>query len=217
MKDYTLESTEKAYYILNIEKCKDGTYNVIFADGNVFKKVEANQENLNKIIQIQEEQAKGAVSKYKVFSDKVKRAKTNAFALSTSILAGSTILSFIPAINNTLMNGVDMSIRVAGIGAITLLGSIPAFSKLNREKSRLKELDKIKYRNQHMRELKSFKEYENSLSGISSDTARKIAYSQNPFSIINIDNFTKEDLEYIISNIAVEKEYQFTYKKTTKK
>ena len=55
--------------------------------------------------------------------------------------------------------------------------------------------------------------YENSLSGINPDSRKNILNSRDPFSMINIDKFNKVDLENIVSNIDVERTYQFTYKK----
>ena len=47
MKDYTLENGEKASYILSLDKKKDGTYSIKFADGNVFDKIEADEDLFN--------------------------------------------------------------------------------------------------------------------------------------------------------------------------
>lgn len=210
MKDYTLNEKDKAFYITDLIKNRDGTYSVRFADGNVFKNIEANQDNLNKINQIQEDQAREAVSKYKVFKNNVNHSILGVTASLSTFLIGSSAIAI------SCFNGVGVPLKIAGVGVITLLGSIPSISKLNRDKSKIKELDKIKYRNQHIRELNSFRDYENSLSGISKDTARKVTYTSNPFSILNIDNYSKGELEYIVSNINVEKEYQFTYKKKKK-
>ena len=215
MKDYTLDDNERSCYILNVRRCRDNTYSIEFADGNVFNNIEVNKENLDKIVRTQEEQAKKAVSNYNKFAEKADRARFGAYTLATGLLFGSCVGSFIPSINNVIINYGGNPIRIASVGAITILGSIPLFTKYNREKSRLIELNKIKYRNQHISELRTFRNYENSLSGVRSDAAKKISHSTNPFSIINIDNFSQDDLENIVSNINIEEDYQFVYKRKT--
>ena len=216
MKDYTIDGKNREKYIKCIEKHKDGTMSVIFADGRVFNNIDYCQENLEKVIAVQEEQAKKGIENYKKF----KTGETKATALS--IISGlftltfSTGVTMIPQVNEALSSQSPVVVAT-GIGLITILGTIPALAKLHREKSKVKELDKLSYRNKHKKELDSFSDYPNALSGLYPDTAKWISSTKDPFSILNVDEYSLYDLEQIVSNIKVEKEYDFTYRKNIKR
>ena len=101
-----------------------------------------------------------------------------------------------------------------GTGVITILGSIPAFSKLMQNHAKVKELEKIEYRDTHTEQLENIEAYANSLVGVPSKVARLIEEEQNPFSILNIDSFSQEDLETIIDNMEREKQTGLQYVKS---
>ena len=131
-------------------------------------------------------------------------------------LTFSTGVTMIPQVNEALSSQSPVVVAT-GIGLITILGTIPALAKLRREKSKVKELDKLSYRNKHKKELDSFSDYPNALSGLYPDTAKWISSTKDPFSILNVDEYSLYDLEQIVSNIKVEKEYDFTYRKNIKR
>ena len=71
MKDYSLDKEQSKHYIKDFRTVKTETgdaYEIIFADGTVFKNVQANEANLQKIEKIQEEQAKKGVENKESFS-----------------------------------------------------------------------------------------------------------------------------------------------------
>ena len=83
--------------------------------------------------------------------------------------------------------------------------------KLSKENSRIKELQKIFYRNKKWDEINSYSDYSNALQGVKKTIAKKIEESPEPFAMINIDNFDIETLKKIVENIEREDEYEFTY------
>ena len=212
MKNYILDGKGEESYIAKVIECKDGSLSVKFADGRVFNNVEACDENLQKIIAVQEEQALKGIEHYKEFKTKECNATALTVLSGIGALGISTGVSMIPAVQ-TALSSENPVVVAAGIGVITILGTIPALTKLCREKKRVKELDKLRYRKNHLSDLKRFKKYPNSLAGVDTSVAEWMKTSDDPFCILNIDEYSRDDLEQIMSNIRVEKEYDFTYEK----
>lgn len=215
MKDYSLDKEQAKHYIKDFRtvKTENGDeYEIIFADGTVFKNVKAEEANLQKIEKIQEEQAKEGVANKEVFISR--RTKTGILTGFSAVLAGAagygltTLASTMGFVDPT---AITLAI---GTGVITILGSIPAFSKLMQNCGKVKELEKIEYRDAHQQELSNIDNYANSLSGVSSKVTRLIEEEENPFSILNIDSFTQEDLEAIIDNMDREDKSGLQYSKT---
>ena len=212
MKEYIINDRDAAKYIRDVRKGSNGTYVVEFADGRTFTNIEASQENLEKIIATQEAQAEYGIKNYAKFRDEEKASRRRTFFSGIGAMAVGTGLAFIPAVQNALSSQSPLTV-VAGIGAITILGALPAYARLRRDKSRMVELDKLRYRNSHLAELDSFREYPNALSSVNPRVANWMRQESDPFCILNVDSYSKEDLEQIVENIHVEKQYDFTYPK----
>lgn len=211
MKNYLLDDRGKSKYIVDVREGKNGTLIVEFADGRVFTGIEKCDENIQKIIDVQESQAKKGIENYRKFKNKESHAVGLTFLSGAgSCLAGACAVSFIPALNNTVSG--QPAVITATVGAITVLGMIPALAKLHREKSRVGELDKLRFRDSHLDDLRSFKKYPNALSGLNPRVANWIKSQDDPFNILDVDNYDVSDLTQIMSNIEVEKAYNFTYK-----
>ena len=215
MKDYSLDKEQAKHYIKDFRtvKTENGDeYEIIFADGTVFKNVKAEEANLQKIERIQEEQARAGVTNKEVFISR--RTKTGILTGISAVVAGAagygltTLASTMGLVDPT---AITLAI---GTGVITILGSIPAFSKLMQNCGKVKELEKIEYRDTHKEQLSHIDGYANSLVGVSSKVARLIEEEQNPFSILNIDSFSQEDLEQIIDNMEREQKTGLQYTKS---
>ena len=215
MKDYSLDKEQSKHYIKDFRtvKTENGDeYEIIFADGTVFKNVQANEENLKKIERIQEEQAKKGVENKETFISR--RTKAGVLTGLSAVAAGvagyglTTLASTMGFVDPTAIT------FAIGTGVITILGSIPAFSKLMQNHAKVKELEKIEYRDTHTEQLENIEAYANSLVGVPSKVARLIEEEQNPFSILNIDSFSQEDLETIIDNMEREKQTGLQYVKS---
>ena len=212
MKDYTVKGDKKELYITKMTRGKKGTLDVKFADGRVFKNIDACEENIEKIVVTQEEQAKRGIKNFAHFV----REKKNAVAetIGSGVVAGSvaTGVTFIPKIHEAL-SVQDPIYVVAGIGAITVLSMVPGLVKLVRSKGKVKELEKLSYRESNLDNLNNFRNYPNALVGVRPEVASRLERSKNPFSILNIDSYSLEDLQQIMKNINVEEAYDFTYGK----
>ena len=131
MKDYSLDKEQAKHYIKDFRtvKTENGDeYEIIFADGTVFKNVKADEANLQKIERIQEEQAKNGVANKETFISR--RTKTGVLTGLSAVVAGAAGYGLTTLA--TTMGFVDpTAITFAiGTGIITILGTIPAFSKL---------------------------------------------------------------------------------------
>lgn len=211
MKDFTLNKKEKETYIKKVRKAKNksgiSTYEITFADGRKFKNITCAEENLEKIIHVQEEQAKKAINNKGVFEKREQKLKFTT--LTGIVLTGLLGIGAAPNIAN---GNVIESLCIIP-GTITLAASTISFFKYLVNKGKVAELSKINYRNQNQKELSKFKEYENSLTGLTKSKEKFFDKSSNPLSIVEIDNYKEEDLKKIMSNIEREKTYKFTYQK----
>ena len=215
MKDYSLDKEQAKHYIKDFRTVKTeggDEYEIIFADGTVFKNVRADEANLQKIERIQEEQAKNGVANKETFISR--RTKTGVLTGLSAVVAGAAGYGLTTLA--TTMGFVDpTAITFAiGTGIITILGTIPAFSKLMQNHGKVKELEKIEDRDTHKEQLSHIDEYANSLVGVSSKVTSLIEEEENPFSILNIDSFSQEDLETIIDNMEREQKTGLQYVKS---
>ena len=103
----------------------------------------------------------------------------------------------------------------AGIGMITVLCTIPAAAKLFRESEKVAELDKLQYLNENGEKLFNYRNYHNALSGLRKGVAEHFRNAQDPYCILDIDEYEKKDLEKMMDNIEKEESFGFTYKKRT--
>ena len=212
MKDYSIGDNKKRY-ILKIEKNQeDGTFTVFFADGTKLNDVEANEANIRKVIETQAKQAKFAVDNKEVFVGKKTKAGIMTSLFTGSVLAATIAVSNIPVVDRVLA-AQDPVVVAAGIGVITVLGSIPGFAKLMRESAKVTELEKLEYLRDNMNKLGSYKNYHNSLNGLSKKVASHFGESKDPYCILDIDEYDIKDLKTIMENIEKEESFGFTYKK----
>ena len=216
MKNYALNASEAANFITEIHRNANGTLTIRFADGKVFKNVAYTTENLEKIIAQQESQAANGINNYRVFKNK-KNSAEGKLLLTGLGLGGSMFgATFIPAVQQSLDQPNGWVIMV-GAGVILAIGTIPRYAKLVRERRRVKELDKLSYRQEHLEDLRAYQQYPNALSGVAPRIANWIRSERDPFGILHIDQYDEEDLRRICGNIQTEKEYAFQYKKGKQK
>lgn len=212
MKDYSLSEDENGEYITNIKYNRDkNTYIILFADGSRMINVAANEDNLEKIKKAQEEQAERGVENLNVFINR--KAKDGIMSFISGIGTATIASCFC---TSPILNSITSEhpvITIAGIGIISILGAIPAYVKFKKNKEIVEEIEKIKYRNAHRETLDTFRDYPNALTGISSNTASSLVSLDDPFSILNIDEYTEEDLKNIIDNIHKEEKFDFEYPK----
>ncbi len=214
MKDYSLDKEQARKYIKDFRKVQtEGgeEYEIIFADGTVFKHVKADETNLRKIEQVQEAQAKDGVANKQTFI--TKRTQTGILTGVSAVIAG--VVGYGLTTLATTMGLVDPTAVTFGIGTgvITILGTIPAFAKLMKNIGKVQELDKIEYRDQHQQQLSQIDNYANSLTGVPKSVRTLIEEEENPFSILNIDSFSQDDLETIVDNMERERETGLQYTK----
>ena len=67
-----------------------------------------------------------------------------------------------------------------------------------------------------MEDLQNIFSYPNALVGVNPRLAKWILKQDDPFCILFTDKYSLRDLQQIVSNIEVEKTFDFTYKETTK-
>lgn len=212
MKDYSIGENKKRYILKIEENQADGTFTVFFADGTKLTDVEANEANIRKVIETQAKQAKFAVDNKDVFVGKKTKAGIMTALSTGAVLAATTAVSNIPVVERVLA-AQDPVVVAAGIGVITVLGSIPAFSKLMRESAKVTELEKLEYLRDNMDKLGGYKNYHNSLTGLSKKVASHFDECEDPYCILDIDEYDIKDLKTIMENIEKEESFGFTYKK----
>ena len=212
MKDYIVDRNNSSTYIREVIRNNNGTLTVEFGDGQLFSNIAACDENIQKIIQTQEEQAKRGIEHFRTFVNQERSSKAKTILSGVGAFALGTGATFIPAVQEALSTQSPLVV-FAGVGAITVLGMIPAYAKLRRNRQTVEELDKIRYRNVHLRELNRFREFPNSLAGIRPQLANWMIRQADPFCILHMDQYDKEDFMQIVSNIHTEETYGFTYAK----
>jgi len=215
MKDFTTNKNEKEKYIKELKKVKklsgEECYEITYADGRKFKNIKCHEENLAKIIKAQEEQAKKGLENKGAFV-----LKERKYQLATLVgAAGACIVTKVPlqmAINGTLMN-VNSHILPLSIGTVCAGASLFSLIKYLSTKSKVMQLEKIDYINKNKKDLSNLKSYENSLTGLNKMKKQYFKTAKEPFSIVDIDKYSKRDLKKIMSNIRREEEYKFDYNK----
>ena len=211
MKDYSLNEEEKSRFIKKVIYHNNHTFDIVFADGSRLNGIDENSENLSKVKRVLEEQARKGVSNYSVFQGK-KTCATVATGISALTLAvAGTWACSIPAISDVVLKEPPIA-AICGVSALTILGTMPSIVKMVKNSMKVDELDKIKYRNLHQRELDAIRDYPNSLNGVNSSLKELISVDKEPFSMLYVDEYSIDDLETIVSNVEKEESYQFTYK-----
>ncbi len=205
MKDYALDSRKKGKYIVSCKK-EDKKYKITFADGTEFV-IDVNEENFYKVNDRLESQSETALKNYDKFVLRREKAKFRAGISAIGTVAAGACVSALSAVQSS----ANPVVLATVIGTIAVFSTIPNLVKLSKENSRIKELQKIFYRNKKWDIINSYADYSNALQGVKKITAKKIEESPEPFAMINIDNFDIETLKKIVENIEREEEYEFAY------
>lgn len=214
MKDYSIGNNKKKYILRIDEDQINGTFTVVFADGTRLTDVDMNEANIAKVIATQEKQAKTALNNKAVFVGRRTKAGFMSAVSAGALLAGTTAISNIPVVEQALA-GQNPIVVAAGIGMITILGSIPAFAKLFRESEKVAELEKLEYLEENSEKLRNYRRYHNALRGLNGRVATHFRDNEDPYCILDIDEYEKKDLEIMMENIEKEESFGFTYKKRT--
>lgn len=223
MKDYRIDKKEHLDDILDVTKSaptvdEDGqehdidAIDIHFADGKVFTGVAKTDEQLKKILERQEAQVDEGIENLPVFQ---RRVKLSGAAAAVSMVAGQIISMTTPIFN---MDSDPIKIACAG-AVIGLCGAIPAGVCVVKNLPIVKELSKLKYRNDHRDELNKIGTYPNALVGLSESEISRIksfGAEKDPFNVGSVDDFTQGDLETIVDNVQREKDFGFQYAKTPK-
>lgn len=210
MKVYVSDKDDKKKYIKTVEKGKNDSLKMTLADGRVFSNIQMSSENIDKINSVQEEQAKKGLDNYVTFKNNLTKSK---ILLASSGILGGSLTGGLIALGDVSNFSNPVVLAIAG-GLVTAFGVIPAAVKVVRDKLKVDELDKIRYRDNHIDDLAQYRNYNNALSGLGSKTSKYFkSADDSAFSIINIDNYSKEDLETIMSNIELEESLGLTYVK----
>ncbi len=185
------------------------TFSIKFADGTVYTGYESSEDNLKTVIDIMELQAQEAKDDKMYFESK--GAKT-----IVSTLAGTTLAALIvEELGANILNSTFEQIIIT-TGATIIIGLMTGsvFAYINAEK--LKEIEKLELRSFMREDLENISDYPHALLGVRKSLAEFIRNSKAPFSIINSDHYTTEDLRKINKNISREKVYckQMTKKET---
>lgn len=208
MKVYVSDKDDKKKYIKSVEKGKGGSLKITLADGRVFNNIQMCDENIDRINSVQEDQAKNGLDNYVTFKNNLTKSRL--------LLVGSGILgcAFTSGLCvSDFSNPVVLAIA-GGLITASAFGIIPASVKFVRDKLKVDELDKIRYRDRHIDKLTQYRNYNNSLSGLDSKTRKYFASSDDKaFSMLNIDSFSQKDLETMVSNIELEDSLGLTYVK----
>lgn len=208
MKDYSLNERERKSFITDVYHKEDDTYMIVFADGRVFDNIEVCDENFNKIVEIQEEQARRGIENMHLFQKRVSKTGFITALVGTALISTGIIGYF----ETPIMQTQDPILVTTSYGLIAIMGIVPCLAKLKKDGDKITELKKLLYRNVHKRELDQYRDYPNALSGIDRQKRKNMENFEDPFNILNMDSFTEEDLRMIVSNIHREKGYQFVYK-----
>lgn len=208
MRDFSKNKEEREKYVLKVFYMDNDTYTVVFADGRVFEGIKACDENIEKLNQLQEEQAKNGVDNIDYFKKRVTKSGIITAFVGAFMVVGSMVVASLPH-----MKSQDPIFITSSLGMIVILGVIPPFAKLVEDYKSVCELEKYKFRDLHRNELNSVFDYQNSLSGIDKEKKNKIIELDKPFSMIYMDYYNQDDLEMIISDIEKENSFQFIYKK----
>lgn len=219
MEKFIVNKEDAKKYIADMYYVGDGSIEVCFADGRVFRGISACEDNICKLCDMQEAQAKVGLESKNIFRNRALGSAGLTFISGVGTMAASYFATTgIPALH--AYASANPTAVAAGVGVITVLSLIPGFAKLCKNKRLVDNLDLIQYRDENRDILDSYKSHPNSLCGLDDDLARWLAcpssddgdsFSDDPFSIVNLYRFTKADLETIVNNIQTEQDLGFAY------
>lgn len=219
MKCYAKNKEEKKMWIKKVLQHGD-TYEIVFADGTRFF-ADVNKENFDKLMEELEIQADKAIEKLPTLVFKKTLSGIMMPTVFTAIpVACYGVTAAVPAVQE-FINSQDPIQFVIGLGAITVLGTIPVCAKFVKNRGMVKEARKLKYRFENREYLEEFSEdqddYPNALVGLSSSAKRHFETQENPMSIFYIDEYSEADLRKIVSNIRKEEHLGLSYDEPVQK
>lgn len=208
MFDYSLNEEDRKNYVLKYYVSKDNKeIQVEFPKRNgklrVFKNLRFCSENIEALNKKQEEQVGKALQ------------KINKFKTRCSIFKGLTLMTFggeslITGLYLSSPSSSNYSLIAIGLGGILLLKNGYNLVKSTRK---VKELEKLELLEENKEALNSVLDYPNGLIGLNNKVAQRIGSEDKPFNYNNIDEYSKGDLETILSNINTEQSFCFDYNK----
>lgn len=181
------------------------TFSIKFADKTVYGGYEKTEENLKTVSDAMKVQAKEAKEAKMYFESK--GAKTIIVTLASTTLAAWLVEEF----GTNLLNlSFEQVAAITGTTIITGFITGGMFAYINAEK--LKEIEKLELYSFMREDLENISAYPHALFGLRKSLTDFVRNSKNPFSIINSDQYTTEDLRKINRNIEREKTYSLTRK-----
>lgn len=219
MKYYGTSKEGKKDYILSVVEIEDRqgerTYEVTFADGRKFENLQASDENIKKIMKKQEEQATEGIENLSTF----KKRKTLAGVLGglSTFFTTASFVCAADAICDKLAEVDEPLINIVGVGTIFLANLVVGGYFFSKNHQIVGELERVNFRNKNREKLDKFRDYPNATAGLSKKKAEILASTEandDPFNIIDIEDFSTEDLERIVENIGTEQSFAFDYPKT---
>ena len=124
-------------------------------------------------------------------------SSASVLAMNSAAFMGSQPIDVLP----TTLGVVGVFALVKG--GVTYIKTAP----------KVKELNKLKYLQTHKKTLSKYNDYYNALGGLSNKKREYFEELEEPFLMVDIDDYSEEDLHSILENINREKEFQFTYGK----
>ncbi len=211
MKDYSMNEAEKNNYIIDVRRVVNENgeeeFQVVFADGEVFSGIEANEENLQKVEEQMQKQAHTGMARLSSF------VKRKSKAVGAMILGGAATVASTIMFTTDFMNTAPTEVLPTAIGVIGVFSLIKGGEVYLKTAPKVKELRKIKYLDNHRKTLQDYNDYPNALEGLSNKRIDYFEEIEEPFLMVDLDDYTQEDLQTIMKNINREKEFQFTYNK----
>ncbi len=207
MQRYNRLTEDKSIYIVDVVDNGDNqSLTVVFGDRKKHMDVENTAENIQKIEEQMEMQ----------MDDAIKREPL--YVLRSIIATGSVLASGTGAVALRSIESIQTSQAADFVtGAIAAVGVGGSILWCIKEYSRVRELSKVRYRNNHMEQFKNISSYNHALDNSSSEIRQLFAEEDEPLGILNIDQYSKSDLKKIIGEINREgamKSRGITYVKT---
>lgn len=195
MHRYNKIREDKSTYILDVKQNEgENTLTVVFGDNKCHTDVENTEENIKIFEEQMEKQMDAALKRKPVYTLQTLLATASTIATATGAV---TTLSGFETVQNAAVNeNLTGAAFVLGFGC-SVIWAI-------REHSRLSELSTVSYRNKNAEKLKNIKLYSHALDSSSKRIKRLISENQNPFGILNIDKYNKNDLKKIMTEISRE-------------
>lgn len=206
MKSYVRLTSDKKRYITDIVADEE-TISVTFADKTVHADIENTEENLRALEGKMESQLEDALRRQPLY------------VIRTALAAGSVIAAETGAVVLSQMESIQQHPdSLLMTGALVLAAGIPTLGWYIREQSRLNELSKVRYRNRHFDKFKNIGSYNHALDSSRNGVVDLFENEDSPLGVLNIDRYTKRDLEIIVKEMeredSMKNDLGITYVKT---